>query len=52
MERHKIDQDRAFEMIRSQSQLTGRKLIDLAEAIVESYLLAPPPPPQPPALAT
>jgi AmiR/NasT family two-component response regulator len=52
MERHKIDKDRAYEMVRSHSQLTGRKVIDLAEAIVESYLLLPPPPPQPPALGT
>ena len=47
MERHKIDKDRAFEMVRAQSQLTGRKVIDLAEAIVDSHLLLPPPPPEP-----
>jgi AmiR/NasT family two-component response regulator len=52
MERHKIDQDRAFEMLRSHSQHTQRKVIDIAEAIVESHLLLPPPPPQPPALGT
>ena len=52
MERHKIDKDRAFEMVRSHSQLTGRKVIHVAEAIVESYLLLPPPPPQSPALGT
>jgi len=53
MERHKIDKDRAFEMLRSHSQHTGHKVIDVAEAIVESYLLLPPPPPpQPPALGT
>jgi len=52
MERHKIDEDRAFEMIRSQSQNTGRKVIDLAEAIVGSYLLLPSPPPEPHALGT
>jgi AmiR/NasT family two-component response regulator len=51
MERHKIDQDRAFEMIRSHSQHTGRKVIYLAEAIVGSYLLLPPPP-KPPELDT
>jgi len=39
-------------MVRSHSQLTGRKVIDIAEAIVGSYLLLPPPPPQPPALGT
>ena len=52
MERHKIDKDRAFEMVRSHSQLTGRKVFDVAEAIVESYLLLPPLPPQPPAVGT
>ncbi len=52
MERHKIDQHRAFEMVRLNSQHTGRKVIDLAEAIVESYLVLPPSPPPPPALAT
>jgi AmiR/NasT family two-component response regulator len=43
MERHKIDKDRAFEMIRAHSQLSGRKVVDLADAIVESHLLLPPP---------
>ena len=48
MERHKIDKDLAFEMVRSHSQHTGRKVIDIADAIVESYLLLPPLPPRPP----
>ena len=52
MERHKIDEDEAFEMIRSHSQHTGRRVFNVAETIVESYLLLPPPPPQPPALGT
>jgi len=52
MERHKIDKDMAFEMVRSHSQHTGHKVSDVADAIVESYLLLPPPPPQPPALGT
>ncbi len=43
MARHAIDQDRAFEMLRSHSQHNGRKLIDVAEAIVESHLLLLPP---------
>ncbi len=51
MERHKIDQDRAFEMMRSHSQHNGHKLFGIAEAIVQSYRLLPPPPP-PPALGT
>jgi AmiR/NasT family two-component response regulator len=43
MERHKIGKDRAFEMLRSHSRLTGRTVTDVAEAIVESHLLLPPP---------
>ena len=48
MARHAIDQESAFEMLRSHSQRNGRKLIDVAEAIVESHLLLLPPLPQPP----
>ena len=36
---HGIDQAQAFEMLRSHSQRNGRKLIDVAEAVVESHLL-------------
>jgi AmiR/NasT family two-component response regulator len=43
MARHAIDQQRAFEMLRSHSQRNGRKLIDVAEAVVESHLLLLPP---------
>jgi AmiR/NasT family two-component response regulator len=39
MARHAIDQERAFEMLRTHSQRNGRKLVDVAEAIVESHLL-------------
>lgn len=39
MARHAIDQQRAFQMLRSHSQRNGRKLIDVAEAVVESHLL-------------
>jgi response regulator NasT len=41
MERHAIDAARAFDLLRERSQNTGRKLIDVAEAIVESHLLLP-----------
>jgi len=34
-----IDEQRAFEFLRSQSQRSGRKLYDVAEAVVESHLL-------------
>jgi len=39
MERHKIDEREAFELLRSHSRRTGRKLIDIAEAVSTSHLL-------------
>jgi response regulator NasT len=39
MARHAINADRAFDMLRDHSQSTGRKVADLAEAVVESHLL-------------
>jgi len=40
---HSVDEQEAFELLRSHSQHTGRKLIDLAEAITTSHrLLAAP----------
>ena len=39
MERHGIDEREAFELLRSHSRQTGRKLIDVAEAITTSHLL-------------
>jgi len=51
MARHSIDAERAFEMLRDHSQHNGRKLSDVAAAVVESHLLLlPPPPPAPPTL--
>jgi response regulator NasT len=46
MARHAIDPDSAFEMLRSHSQHNGRKVADVAEAIVESHLLLLPSPAQ------
>jgi AmiR/NasT family two-component response regulator len=46
MARHAIDQQRAFEMLRSHSQSNGRKVTDVAAAIVESHLLLLAPLPQ------
>jgi len=43
MARHAIDQDAAFQMLRTHSQHSGRKLVDIAEAIVDSHLLLLPP---------
>ncbi len=41
MERHKIDEHAAFEMLRAQSRTANRKLIDLAAAVVDGHLLLP-----------
>lgn len=43
MARHGIDESRAFEMLKSHSQHNGRKVVDVAEAVVESHLLLLPP---------
>jgi AmiR/NasT family two-component response regulator len=42
MARHSIDADKAFEMLRDHSQHTGRKLLDVATAMVDSHLLLVP----------
>ena len=39
MARHGVDADRAFDMLRDHSQHNGHKLIDIAQAIVDSHLL-------------
>jgi AmiR/NasT family two-component response regulator len=44
MARHSINADRAFEMLRGHSQHNGRKLNDVAAAVVESHLLLVPAP--------
>lgn len=45
MARHAIDADRAFDKLRNHSQHNGHKLIDIAQAIVDSHLLLLPPAP-------
>lgn len=47
MARHVIDNDTAFEMLRDHSQHNGRKVADVAAAIIESHRLLVPPLPQP-----
>jgi AmiR/NasT family two-component response regulator len=42
MNRHAINADRAFEMLRDHSQHNGRKLADVAAAIIDSHLLLMP----------
>jgi AmiR/NasT family two-component response regulator len=44
MARHSLDADRAFDMLRSHSQHNGRKVVDVAQAIVDSHLLLLPEP--------
>jgi AmiR/NasT family two-component response regulator len=41
MERHGIDEASAFEMLRQQSRIDNRKLIDLATAVVDGHRLLP-----------
>jgi AmiR/NasT family two-component response regulator len=41
MERHSIDDDAAFEMLRERSRIDNRKLVDLAVAVVDGYRLLP-----------
>jgi AmiR/NasT family two-component response regulator len=47
MARHSLDSDHAFEMLREHSQHNGRKLVDVAQAIVDSHALLMPSPPDP-----
>jgi len=48
MARHAIDADEAFGMLRDHSQHNGHKLVDVAQAIVDSHLLLLPPLERPP----
>jgi AmiR/NasT family two-component response regulator len=47
MARHAVTADKAFAMLRAHSQHNGRKLADVAAAVVESHLLLLPPVEQP-----
>jgi response regulator NasT len=42
MARHAIDEQSAFELLRAHSQRNGRKLVEVADAVVESHLLLVP----------
>ena len=52
MARHAIDGDAAFEMLRNHSQHNGRKVADVAAAIIESHRLLVPALPEPSHLPT
>ena len=41
MERHSIDEGRAFEMLRDHSRSGHHKLIDIAQSIADGHLLLP-----------
>ncbi len=41
MERHSVDEDTAFEMLREHSRTTNRKVVDLATAVVDGHRLLP-----------
>ena len=41
MERHGIDEERAFNLLRDEARRTQRKLVDVAEAVVSSHRLLP-----------
>jgi response regulator NasT len=43
MARQAIDERKAFELLRAQSQRSGRKLFDVAQSVVESHMLLVPP---------
>ena len=43
MERHGAGDSAAFEMLRDHSQHSGRKLLDIAQAVLDSHLLLSPP---------
>ena len=41
MERHSIDEVRAFDMLRDQARTANRKLVDVASAVVDGHRLLP-----------
>ena len=41
MERHSINEDAAFDMLREHSRATNRKLVDIASAVVDGHALLP-----------
>ena len=47
MELHRIDEHRAFELLRAEARRTRHKLIDVAQTVLDGYLLLPGPPPNP-----
>jgi AmiR/NasT family two-component response regulator len=52
MARRGVNAAKAFDLLRDHSQRNGRKLAEVAEAVVESHLLLLPPIDEPPPTAT
>jgi response regulator NasT len=44
MERHRIAEDEAFEMLRAEARRRRLKLVDVAQTVLDGYLLLPGPP--------
>lgn len=44
MERHQVDEQQAFTMLREHARRSGRKLVDVAQAVLDGHLLLPPRP--------
>ena len=42
MERHILSDQRAFDLLREHSQRSGRKVFDIAQALIDSHALLPP----------
>ena len=41
MERHSVDEQRAFELLRDHSRGSGRRVLDVARSVVEGHALLP-----------
>ena len=41
MERHTVDEDAAFDLLRSHARTTNRRLVDVASAVVDGHALLP-----------
>jgi response regulator NasT len=41
MERHSVDENAAFDMLRAHARATNRKLVDVASAVVDGHALLP-----------
>jgi AmiR/NasT family two-component response regulator len=41
MERHGVDEREAFEMLRDQARSTGRRVVQVSQAVLEGHALLP-----------